>query len=184
MLAINTKIYSKNQGVVVYSLMDNIILEYGEVNLVYIAINSKISLNTIVSKFYYTQYLIKSKSTALNYLNKYYIEALTIIWLKITFRGKGFRIRKFKKINKLTFNFGHSHWTRMCFLEKNMNIFRIHRQNYMVVVYNYSILENFVKTIKTIKKLNKYTKRGLRFKKQEVFRRFGKISQVVSSLQR
>lgn len=30
-------------------------------------------------------------------------------WLKITFRGKGFRVRKFAKSRKMTFNFGRSH---------------------------------------------------------------------------
>lgn len=41
----------------------------------------------------------------------------------------------------------------------------------------------FIKTdLKFFKKLNSYTKRGLRLRKQYIQKRFGKISQVVSSL--
>jgi hypothetical protein len=29
--------------------------------------------------------------------------------MRVSFKGKGYRLRKFKKINKLTLNFGHSH---------------------------------------------------------------------------
>jgi hypothetical protein len=59
---------------------------------------------------------------------------------------------------------------------------KIRRQNYMCIIKKYSQLKNFKKKIKFIKLLNVYTKRGLRLKKQFIRRRFGKISQVVSSL--
>lgn len=59
---------------------------------------------------------------------------------------------------------------------------KMRRQNYICIIKKYSQLKSFKKKIKIIKSLNVYTKRGLRLKKQFIRRRFGKISQVVSSL--
>jgi hypothetical protein len=59
---------------------------------------------------------------------------------------------------------------------------KLRRQNYLClskVYFNYKTLKL---SLKFFKKLNSYTKRGLRLKKQYIRRRFGKISQVVSSL--
>ncbi len=59
---------------------------------------------------------------------------------------------------------------------------KIKRQNYMCLLKSYRITKFFKKEISTIKVLNSYTKRGLRLRKQFIRRRFGKVSQVVSSL--
>ena len=37
--------------------------------------------------------------------NKFLINATMFCWVRVAFRGKGFRLRKFKLANKLTFNF-------------------------------------------------------------------------------
>jgi len=47
---------------------------------------------------------------------------------------------------------------------------------------NYDDYKFFKTDLKFYKALNVYTKRGLRLKKQYIKKRFGKISQVVSSL--
>lgn len=114
--------------------------------------------------------------------NKYIQKSILTNWVRVVFRGKGFRLRKFKEVNKLTFNFGHSHWTKMGL---NLNKFffkKLKRQNYICLIKNYACFKSFTYIIKYIKNLNVYTKRGLRLKKQYIKRRFGKISQVVSSL--
>lgn len=59
---------------------------------------------------------------------------------------------------------------------------KLKRQNYIALFNYHSHLKKFTTLIKFIKPLNVYTKRGLRLKKQILKRRFGKISQVVSSL--
>lgn len=42
-------------------------------------------------------------------LNKFILKSFSVHWLRIAFKGKGYRLRKFKKYNKVTLNFGHSH---------------------------------------------------------------------------
>ena len=113
-----------------------------------------------------------------NFFNK----TLVTHWVRVIFRGKGFRVRKFKNINKLTFNFGHSHWAKVGLDAKNFFFKKLRRQNYICLLKNFKQLKVFQLTIKFVKNLNVYTKRGLRLKKQFIRRRFGKISQVVSSL--
>lgn len=119
---------------------------------------------------------------SLSKFNKFILKALSTHWLRISFRGKGFRLRKFKKTNKMTLNFGHSHWAKLAFVNNIFFLKKIRRQNYICVVKGYGVYKTFKKNIKFFKKLNSYTKRGLRLKKQYIQKRFGKISQVVSSL--
>ena len=114
--------------------------------------------------------------------NKFLINATMFCWVRVAFRGKGFRLRKFKLANKLTFNFGHSHWSKMA-LDQNFFFFKkLKRQNYICISKNTFFLNSLKSMIKQVKNLNVYTKRGLRLKRQLIKRRFGKISQVVSSL--
>ena len=41
--------------------------------------------------------------------NTFILKTFSIHWIRVVFRGKGFRLRKIKELNKLTLNFGHSH---------------------------------------------------------------------------
>jgi hypothetical protein len=132
----------------------------------------------IFCNFFYNKFsLINLKK-----FNKYILKTFSIHWVRVAFRGKGFRLRKFKRVNKVTLNFGHSHWTKLALLPDNYFFKKLKRQNYVCFVKTYQQLKLFKKLIKTVKRLNCYTKRGLRLKKQFIRRRFGKISQVVSSL--
>lgn len=118
----------------------------------------------------------------LSKFNKFILKTLSVHWLRVSFRGKGYRLRKFKKTNKVTLNFGHSHWAKIALVNNIYFFKKIRRQNYICVMKGYYFYKTFKKNIKTFKKLNSYTKRGLRLKKQYIQKRFGKISQVVSSL--
>lgn len=122
------------------------------------------------------------KFNELRQFNKFILKSFSSHWFRVSFRGKGFRLRKFKNINKLTLNFGHSHWAKLL-LDKNLFFFKkIKRQNYLCLASNYCYYKALKLGMKFFKKLNSYTKRGLRLKKQFIKKRFGKISQVVSSL--
>ncbi len=115
-------------------------------------------------------------------LTLYYLYSITIFWLKLIFRGKGYRMRKFKKYNKLTFNFGRSHWTKYKY---NRNLFftkKLRRQKILCFTPFIENRDKLISDINLVKPLNVYTKRGLRWKKCAISRRFGKISQVVSLL--
>lgn len=106
---------------------------------------------------------------------------------RITFRGKSYRIRYFKKINKFTLNFNYSHWTKVK-LSLDWSITRRKkkkerdRQRYLILTTNFFLLPNFINFFKNIRFYNCYTMRGLRFRTQPIIRRFGKLSQHVSIL--
>lgn len=131
------------------------------------------TLSEVYGKFYHKN---------LRKFNKFVLKTFSIHWMRISFRGKGYRLRKFKKLPKVTLNFGHSHWAKIA-LDKNLYFFKkIRRQNYLCTTKNYDDYKLFKTDLKFYKALNVYTKRGLRLKKQYIKKRFGKISQVVSSL--
>jgi hypothetical protein len=124
----------------------------------------------------------KSKLRYLGQFNKFILKSFSIHWFRVAFRGKGFRLRKFKTKSKVTLNFGHSHWAKLA-LDQDLYFFKkIKRQNYLCFAKSYLFYKTIKNDIKFFKKLNSYTKRGLRLKKQFIKKRFGKISQVVSSL--
>lgn len=125
--------------------------------------------------------LIQGCWKSLKKYNKFFLKTFSIHWVRVSFKGKGYRLRKFKKIGKITLNFGHSHWTRV-FLSSNFFFKKFRRQNYVCLISSFFLLNKFKYLIKFVRRLNPYTKRGLRLKKQFIRKRFGKISQVVSSL--
>ena len=130
--------------------------------------------------FFHYSYLLNSL-VSLNYFKSWSLLTLPL-WFKLTFRGKGFRVRKFNKGRKITFNFGRSHWTRLYFDDRLVYIFKVRRQNYIFITVNTYAYAFLRLKIKIVKPINMYTKRGLRLKKQRIQKRFGKISQMISSL--
>lgn len=115
-------------------------------------------------------------------LNKFILKTFSLHWMRISFRGKGYRLRKFKTFSKVTLNFGHSHWAKLALVSDIYFFKKLRRQNYLCFVKGYDFYKYLKLDMKIFKALNVYTKRGLRLKKQFIKKRFGKISQVVSSL--
>lgn len=103
------------------------------------------------------------------------------LWRRVVFKGKGFRMRKFKYSRKLTFNFGRSHWTKLRLQIYFIQFIRKRRQCQYFFCFSFLVFDHLQKLIKTIRVINRYTKRGLRLKKQAIKRRFGKISQMISA---
>lgn len=101
-------------------------------------------------------------------------------WNRVIFRGKGFRVRIFGKKKKITLNFGYSHWTKFKILIF-WHFFKLRRQNYLFFSTHNKLFSKLCNKF-LVKKVNVYTQRGLRLRKQGVKKRFGKISQYVSSL--
>ena len=132
-----------------------------------------ISLNSIYNK-------INAKN--LRQFNKFILKSFSLHWMRVSFRGKGYRLRKFRGFNKVTLNFGHSHWAKLALVSSIYFFKKLKRQNYLCFMKGYSYYKAIKTDMKFFKSLNVYTKRGLRLKKQFIKKRFGKISQVVSSL--
>lgn len=115
-------------------------------------------------------------------VKKYYIYTYMIYIFRIIWRGKAYRIRFFKKYNKFTLNFGHSHWLKIIYNKKFFYFSRLRRQNYTVFFFNRVDIHRIASTFNNLRKFNKYTRRGIRLKKTHFLKRFGKISQVNSIL--
>lgn len=164
-----------NLKLIILTFRSNYIYIYSVSKLykLFIVVNFS-SVDSVYNKLTYNKKLLSScKNCTL-------IKMLVIKWKRIVFKGKGFRVRVYRGSGKLILNFGHSHWTKIKF--KNVwNFYKLKRQNYLF----FSCIElNFTQFCKNIlvRRLNVYTQRGLRLKKQHVRRRFGKISQYISSL--
>lgn len=91
---------------------------------------------------------------------------------KIKFKGKGFRIKFFKKIKLIKLFFGKSHKT--FFFLKNIKKKRINKYKFILYGLNKNKIINISKKIINIKKINFYTLRGLRLSKQTIYKRKGK----------
>ncbi len=122
-----------------------------------------------------------SDNYIINRLKNFFAHSYIIYFLKIVWRGKAYRIRFFKNSNKFTFNFGHSHWLKLIY-NKKFNFYKIRNQTYLVIFHIRKQANIIIKNFNHIKTMNKYTKRGVRIKTTPYIKRFGKISQVNSSL--
>ena len=141
------------------------------------------NLATLLDPFNFNLLFLTSYTKKIvNVLVKHISHIFSFFWFKLTFRGKGFRVRKFHKSEKITFSFGHSHWTKLLLHKPKFSIFKIRRQNYIWVLLHFNSLSSIQKLLRRVKVVNRYTKRGLRLKKQYIRKRFGKISQMISSL--
>lgn len=122
-----------------------------------ILLNNKINFNSV-----------KINNLVLNFLkswDKYFYN-------KIKFKGKGFRIKFFKKIKLIKFYFGKSHKT--FFILKKIKRKKINKYKFIVLGLNNDKLKIISKKISNIKNINLYTLRGLRFSRQIIYKRKGK----------
>lgn len=159
-----------------FPFFDNIKFNYEKFLLAHVFIARNFS-------YFFTVNLVLDYSNIklLNKFNLFFYKTFSFHWVRVSFKGKGYRLRKFRKNYKVTLNFGHSHWTKLL-LSESFFFKKMKRQNYVCLIDKYFKYKIFKFYIKFIKRLNAYTKRGLRLKKQFIRKRFGKISQVVSSL--
>lgn len=115
-------------------------------------------------------------------LKHYYTYTFITFYLRIIWRGKAYRVRLFKKSCKFTLNFGYSHWCKLLYNNSFFKFSKIKRQNY-VVLFKTRLEDFYLKELfSKLRIYNKYTRRGIKLKKTPYIRRFGKISQVNSSL--
>ena len=115
-------------------------------------------------------------------INHYFTHTFIMYYFKLMWRGKAYRVRLFKKSKKFTMNFGFSHWFKLIYDDNYYKFSKLKRQKYIVLFYKrdeWFFLKYFFNNIRV---LNKYTRRGMKIKVSPYIRRFGKISQVNSSL--
>ena len=96
-----------------------------------------------------------------------------IFFKKIKFKGKGYYVYKNKR-NTIALQFGYSHRVRLFFYYINVKflsktsilIFGINRMDLFKVAY----------TFKSVKPINIFTGKGIRFSKQIIYKKTGKVS--------
>jgi len=93
-------------------------------------------------------------------------------FIKIKFKGKGFKIGFYKNKNIMNFFFGSSHIN--VFLIKNVLIKKISKYKFILKSNNINIINNLSKNIVNIRKINFYTLRGLRQSRQFIIKRKGR----------
>jgi ribosomal protein L6P/L9E len=93
-------------------------------------------------------------------------------FIKIKFKGKGFKIGFYKNKNIMNFFFGSSHIN--IFVIKNMLIKKISKYKFILKSNNLKNINQVSKKIVNIRKINFYTLRGLRQSRQFVIKRKGR----------
>ena len=93
-------------------------------------------------------------------------------FLKVKFKGKGFRIKFLKKLKLVKFFFGRSHKTFILF--RLVLLKKINKYKFILKGLKKSKLIENAKKIVNIKPINYYTLRGLRKSRQIIFKRKGK----------
>ncbi len=131
----------------------------------------------VIDKYNYLP-IAQTQSTA----NIALIGTFLPIWTKVILKGKSYKIKVAKSESKVTFRLGHSHWIKLFFASVYYNFLRYTRQKFLLVSSSRDKLNALVFIILRIRQLNIYTSRGVRLKCQLVQRRFGKMSQYVSTL--
>lgn len=112
-------------------------------------------------------------------LSKFHFYIESLFFNKIKFKGKGFRVRFKKNIKILKFTFGHSHINYIFVNKKTIAIKRLNKYKYTLKCRSLTRINLFLKKICNIKKINMYTKRGIRLGRQKIFKRRGKKSTYI-----
>ena len=114
----------------------------------------------------------KNMICMVNFLNQFLKSLNVYFFFKIKFKGKGYRIRFYKKNKIVKFYFGKSHITFFFF--KKLILKKISKYKFIIKSPNFFNLKNKALKIVKIKKINVYTLRGLRIARQNIFKRKGK----------
>jgi hypothetical protein len=105
-----------------------------------------------------------------NYLTNFLIDWDSIFIKKIRFKGKGYKIVKFKNRLYMVFNKSHITW---CLLFKVLCI-KFLKNKYIFIYKNFKYLNYILYKLYNIRPLNLFTKRGIRLTRQKVFKKIGK----------
>lgn len=93
---------------------------------------------------------------------------------KFKFIGKGYKIKKVKLKKSFQLYFGYSH--KIFLISGGCQLRKLTKYKLFLITNNYKKIYKIRLIIKNIRKLNFFTKRGLRAMKQKVFKRPGKKS--------
>lgn len=107
-----------------------------------------------------------------NEINKFLFSWDNLFFNKIKFTGKGFKFKK--KINNLFLYFNRAH--KCFFIGNNLILKRLSKNKIILLKNNYNHLINDSILIRNIRANNIFTKRGLRFSRQIIYKKKGKTA--------
>lgn len=110
-------------------------------------------------------------------INKFLKTFEVYFFIKIKFKGKGFKIKFNKKLKIIKFYFGRSHMT--FFKLKKIKLKKITKYKFILKNLNFTKLKTNASKITKIKPINVYTLRGIRLAKQIIRKRKGKKSSYI-----
>ena len=96
-------------------------------------------------------------------------------FLKIKYKGKGYRVKRRKKILKFFFWLSHMNLIRII----NFKIKRIGNYRYLLLGVNKQKLKKTAFLVKSVRKNDLFTKRGLRLAKQIIIKKKAKKSSYI-----
>lgn len=138
----------------------------------------KIDLESYCLKF---KRCLNTDSNQLNFgfneINKYLKTFEIYFFIKIKFKGKGFKIKFNKKLKLIKFFFGRSHITY--YKLKKIKLKKINKYKFLLKSFNLSKLKKTASNITFIKPMNLYTLRGIRLSRQYIYKRKGKKSSYI-----
>jgi len=107
-----------------------------------------------------------------NTINKFLKNLYFYNFLKIKFKGKGYKIKILRKRKMIQFFFGVSH-IKITFLKKII-IKKLSKYKFLLKSKSIQILKKISNKIINVRKINPYTLRGLRLSKMVIIKRKGK----------
>ena len=132
----------------------------------YIFINKETNnLKIQNNKYYLNKKIEKELKKFLTSLNSYF-------FLKIKFKGKGYKINFYKKTKLIKFFFGSSHI--QLFKLKNIVIKKLSKYKFILKNTNLDNLNQISKKIIKVRNINPYTLRGIRISKSIIIKRKGR----------
>lgn len=165
-----------------------VVLNNLHVNLYYIILYSKnyfikIPVSALGTVFFYdkiTQQLVLSTSYLKNYntlyktiITRFYVTLLTPVFQKLKFKGKGYYIYKNYR-NTITPQFGYSH--RLYLYGFYLNVVFLSKTSLIVFGLNVSHVSYVSSKLLKWRPVNIFTGRGIRFSKQLIYKKSGKVS--------
>lgn len=96
----------------------------------------------------------------------------SIFFMKLKFDGKGYHLFKLKR-GVLSFQFGHSHRV----YRRSLNVFYKLTSKVSIFLWggNWDSVFSFASQIRQVRRYNQYTGKGIRFSRQIIYRKLGKV---------
>lgn len=165
----NSYLIKKNKYIVAANLFENFFS--GNIS------GEKIKTQVDPYNFYVSRHTLLSKKInkkTNKKINNFFFSFFLFFFKKITFKGKGFKLKKTTE-KKFKFFFGHSH--PVYFFNFNINGRRITKYKHVFFCSKYKKLKKILISWARIKPVSWYTKRGLKFSTQILQSREGKKAQ-------